>query len=201
MKRASYFFSLVLSKLVLFGLVVIAWVMPLPYAAAQDLEEEESVSMDPLDNERPDISDFENARPKPRQAEPDTLFRQRPWNPPSREDMGEYGEQAQEASAACRSLRSLHPPEIQVQNVEHLGGELSERYRVEGLLYGECVTEAGYYIDSRLRQDFQFPLNPRRTSRRFAVDARKGDSGEIRIINARGQQDSVDIDLAISKMR
>jgi hypothetical protein len=176
-----------------------------------------SVSMNPLDDNRPDISDVQNAQPRSSKR-PGTIVNTQPQTPPYSQDRSpsspdngwiqndrnnQYGNYStgRSAGGSCRSGQGIRPPRIQVGRVAPVRTVLSGKYRIEGSMLGACVKEAGYFENGRLRGRIDFPYTDAFERREFTFEATAGNGGALRIYNSLGDEDVVDLDNLIANSK
>lgn len=102
-----------------------------------------------------------------------------------------------EALSRCRRAHDLRRPRIELGDMRPSGGLFSGKYKVRGNILGNCIEEAGYYENGRLKEKFEIPLNDRFQRKEFSVTVRSGRNGEIRVFNTRGDDDSIEVDREI----
>lgn len=99
--------------------------------------------------------------------------------------------------ARCRRSYDLRRPQIEISDMRPSGGLFSGKYKLRGSIRGNCIEEAGYYENGRLKEKIQVPLSDRFQRQEFSLSVRSGRDGEVRAFNTRGDEDSVEIDRQI----
>jgi hypothetical protein len=97
------------------------------------------------------------------------------------------------AYSRCRDAR-IRRPQIDIGRVRSSGGMLSSKYRLEGSIYGNCIEEAGYFENGRMKEEMSFPLDDRYQRQEFRVQVRSGMRGEIRAYTTDGRIEVIDVD-------
>jgi hypothetical protein len=105
-----------------------------------------------------------------------------------------------ESLASCRdNFRRVRPPRIEISELRASGGLFSGKYRLGGVISGQCIEEAGYYEQGRLKEKIEVPLSDRFNRTDFRVQVRSGRGGEIRAFLIDGTDESVFVDDEITK--
>lgn len=93
----------------------------------------------------------------------------------------------------CRRTR-IKDPKIKLGRMRKSGGIFSGKYRVDGSIRGNCINEAGYYEDGRLKEKITFPFDDSFRREEFNVRVRSGREGEIRAYTTDGREEVIDVD-------
>ncbi len=100
-----------------------------------------------------------------------------------------------EALALCRDPnKRIRRPRIELDRVKPSGGLFSGKYRISGMITGQCIEEAGYFEGSRIKDKIDIPLNDRFDRHEFSFQVRGGRRGEIRVYAVDGSEDTIEID-------
>jgi len=98
-----------------------------------------------------------------------------------------------EVAKRCRWAR-IRPPRIEIGRIRPGAVLFGGKFKAEGSIYGNCIEEAGYFENGRLKERFDFPFSDRYQRKDFSVEVRTGKLGEIRLHSTDGKEDRVYID-------
>ena len=105
-----------------------------------------------------------------------------------------YGDRARmdTLNDAQRRCQEINPrrPDFNIRGVYPSGREAE----VSGTLEGECIDEAGYYEDGRLRERISFPFADRMERRDFRVRIDPNSRGELRAYTKGGEREVLPVD-------
>lgn len=104
------------------------------------------------------------------------------------------GSDKEDAARECETTGHLRRPRIEIGRIKSSGGLFSNKYKVEGEIFGKCIDEAGYYERTQLKESIKIPLNKRYRRYQFNIKVKTGKGGKIRVFTYDGRKVSVDID-------
>ncbi len=108
----------------------------------------------------------------------------------------------QEIIERCKRNISPKKPRIEIRELRPSGGDdYSYRFKVEGMILGSCIDEAGYYEKRRLVEKFRIPLDDRARKFEFSIITELDLKGQIRVYTLDGKQDVIDLDDEIEQYR
>jgi hypothetical protein len=100
-----------------------------------------------------------------------------------------------EGARACRALkRRISDPRIEISRIRRTGNFLRPDYRVEGVIEGVCLSEAGYFEKTRKKQDISVVTSPDFRRFEFSIKVRVNEDPEVRAYNIFGARDIEVID-------
>lgn len=120
------------------------------------------------------------------------------------DDDGDVGAKNQDDPTAirnCRRLRRVRDPKVEIYDSRPTGGLFTDKYKIEGEIYGACIEEAGYFEGGRLKNEIEFPLSDRYNRSRFKFTVRTGKRGQLRVATFDGKQTIIDIDALVLRQK
>lgn len=118
------------------------------------------------------------------------------WSAPTKEDVD------QGIIEQCNNSHGLRKPRIEISSITPSGsGRYHEGYRIEGAVYGACLSNAGFYESGRLVEKFNTEVTIRPKKIDFTATAVLDKRGEIRVSTIDGSEDRVYLDDEIMKYR
>ena len=117
-------------------------------------------------------------------------------------DEGRYGYRDDPAARRCRQM-DIPEPQFRIQNREQLAsaitGLLTGQSTLQGELSGQCIAEAGYYLNGRLVQRIDFPLDDRFNRQQFSLQINPSENGELRAATIDGREEVVPVQNALRR--
>ena len=137
-------------------------------------------------------------RLSPRPAKPSSILSSgqgsnRPSDPKDKDEYVHEKKSDQAARRRCRNQR-VRQPRFEIIKLKPSGGFFSNKFRVEGIVFGACIEEAGYYEYGRLKKMFNIPLKDRYGRYEFSLRVRTGRQAELRAFTTNGRESLILVD-------
>jgi hypothetical protein len=151
-------------------------------------------ALPPVAENQPTVSNSPPAQQAPAQTVNDWVDGDS--NQPSQREPQRREPPPYDPTAICRTARII-VPQIRLVSVTAITGLSTGRYRLQGIVEGNCIEEAGYYESGQLVEVIGIRMDDNTVSDGFTVIVRSDHDGEIRARSSDGSMATLKVDQAI----